>query len=249
MAPSVLAAGPVLCGMCGAEFTPSRSAERSPSSADSAVVDRSFLQRRQQALGVEGSTAAAVDLHPAAMSEDQLAKVDAILEQHRAAGRAISGQELTAWQQRWSTHEERLLVGASPADAAHLNDVARGLLAAAGSLRGPEAIVGEKEFLTGDRVVVGPGGLRVASSGEPELPEGMVGVVEQVADDGTWLDVDFAVDGRARLSTSELNESSLDYGYAVSENELVGDLDLRSIHLAPVLEAAVAPPPTVELDL
>jgi hypothetical protein len=251
MAPSVLAAGPVLCGMCGVEFTASQSAERSAGTEVPAngIVDQSFLQRRQQALEVEGSNTAAVDLHPSAMSERQLTRVDAILEQHRLAGRALTGRELAAWQQRWSTDEERLLVGASAADVARLNDVARELLAAEGSLRGPGAVVGEKEFLAGDRVVVGSGGLRPQPGGESELPQGIVGLVERVAADGTWLDVDFAVDGRARLSTAKLDESSLDYAYAVSEKELVGDLDLRSIHLAPVLEAGVAPPPTVELDL
>ena len=48
MAPSVLAAGPVLCGMCGAEFTPvasrSRGAEASSDPAD-APLDRSHLAR------------------------------------------------------------------------------------------------------------------------------------------------------------------------------------------------------------
>ncbi|HSH60404.1 MAG TPA: DUF6166 domain-containing protein [Acidimicrobiales bacterium] len=251
MAPSVLAAGPVLCGMCGVEFTASKSAERSAGSSATAnaVIDRSFLERRQKALEVQGSSPSALDLHPSVMSEGQLARVDAILEQHRVAGRALTGRELAAWQQRWSTDEERLLVGASAADVAQLNDVARELLAATGSLRGPGAVVDGKEFLAGDRVVVGPGGLRPPTTGEPELPQGIVGLVERVAADGTWLDVDFAVDGRARLSTAELDESSLDYAYAVSEEELVGDLDLRSIHLAPVLEAGVAPPPTVELDI
>lgn len=45
MAPSVLARGPVVCGLCGTEF--STGAEVEVSTADESVVDRSFLDRRR----------------------------------------------------------------------------------------------------------------------------------------------------------------------------------------------------------
>jgi hypothetical protein len=60
MAPSVLAAGPVLCGLCGDEFEVGRRATRSPDrdtaapAAARAVVDHTFLARRQDAIAREG---------------------------------------------------------------------------------------------------------------------------------------------------------------------------------------------------
>jgi hypothetical protein len=48
MAPSVLAAGPVICGVCEAEFTVSASAQAERPAE--AVIDQSFMGRRQAAL-------------------------------------------------------------------------------------------------------------------------------------------------------------------------------------------------------
>ncbi len=56
MAPSVLARGPVVCGVCGSEFSTGAEVERA---GGEAVVDRSFLDTRRAA--VEGDTRA-VDL-------------------------------------------------------------------------------------------------------------------------------------------------------------------------------------------
>ena len=58
MAPSVLAAGPVLCGLCGNEFEVGREASTTPVEQDEvaaegrdSVVNHSFLARRQEAIG------------------------------------------------------------------------------------------------------------------------------------------------------------------------------------------------------
>ncbi|MGH3370992.1 MAG: DUF6166 domain-containing protein [Nocardioidaceae bacterium] len=73
MAPSVLAAGPVLCGLCGNEFRVGRDASRSAGPGDpqmtegTAVVDDTFVTRRQEALAHEHRTA------PSAQAEGRLA--------------------------------------------------------------------------------------------------------------------------------------------------------------------------------
>lgn len=61
MAPSVLAAGPVLCGLCGNEFQTARTASKAPENEAfrgerDAVVDDTFLPRRQEILAGEGTT-------------------------------------------------------------------------------------------------------------------------------------------------------------------------------------------------
>jgi hypothetical protein len=77
MAPTVLAAGPVICGVCDSEFTitPSRSAEREPHT--DAVVDRTFLERRHAAIAAEPG--APTGEHLTAVLERERAKLDAAL--------------------------------------------------------------------------------------------------------------------------------------------------------------------------
>jgi len=76
MAPSVLAAGPVICGVCEGEFTVSKSAER----AADAVVDRTFLARRQAALEADRSLGSAVNEgHLATVLDRERAKLGAAL--------------------------------------------------------------------------------------------------------------------------------------------------------------------------
>lgn len=58
MAPSVLAAGPVVCGMCGSEFSAGAERRRpiEPERSSDAVVARSFVDRRSAALSGEGAS-------------------------------------------------------------------------------------------------------------------------------------------------------------------------------------------------
>lgn len=86
MAPTVLASGPVLCGLCDAEFTsgPQPRRTRVEQEAD-AVVDRTFLARRQAAVTVssDGGTQRA-----RAVLERQWATLDAALTGAEGAGAA-----------------------------------------------------------------------------------------------------------------------------------------------------------------
>ena len=66
MAPKVLAAGPVVCGLCGQEFRTGRETARSTDvvepgdAARPSTVDRTFLARRQEALNREPPSAVAL---------------------------------------------------------------------------------------------------------------------------------------------------------------------------------------------
>jgi hypothetical protein len=52
VAPTVLAAGPIVCGLCEAEFTSGAEPSRTSASNQHSVVDRTFVDRRQAALGL-----------------------------------------------------------------------------------------------------------------------------------------------------------------------------------------------------
>lgn len=58
MAPAVLAAGPVVCGLCGSEFASGAERRRyvEPERSSDAVVARSFVDRRSAALSGEGAS-------------------------------------------------------------------------------------------------------------------------------------------------------------------------------------------------
>jgi hypothetical protein len=80
MAPTVLAAGPVLCGLCGAEFAGGSRRTQEQAHEVDAVVDHTFLARRQSAVAAEAEDAGRI-------------------------GRAIAGLE-----RQWTTLESALAV-------------------------------------------------------------------------------------------------------------------------------------------
>ena len=286
MAPSVLAAGPVLCGLCGNEFQPgriaaqsaapdSRHAEQSPVPlSKNAVVDQRFLARRQEALAAErvgpnlqaarlaGFLAAARDAgygaHPAVAA---LAHRHQLLTEANGAepGPARLPSELTAtqraglldlvsagdkpgdwavtsWYLTLGTDQERPMVAGTRPEAARRRDLARAMLKADGTLHGPAVEIAGREFLAGERIVVGRRGIP-----SHDLDPGVPGHVEQVDTAGSWIEVDFPTAGHYRWACTGPEAFGLDHGYA----ELIDGvehLDLRTIDLRRPAEAALAPP-------
>src|SRR5690606_26802749 len=53
VAPSTLAAGPIVCGLCGSAFADTKSVERAEAAPAAAVVDQTFLARRRLQLDGE----------------------------------------------------------------------------------------------------------------------------------------------------------------------------------------------------
>jgi hypothetical protein len=244
IAPSVLAQGPVLCGLCGAEFSTGRGAERSQGLV---VVDESFMERRRVALAAN------------AAEPDAPGLIGTTAERSSPAALAIAGSMLAdvleqglleSWRRAWGTADEILLSGRSNAEVDRLNNLARGCLRRDGAIHGPAVNVGGHDFAVGERVVVGPDGVDWPGGGHP-VPEGVVGVVEAVGPD--WLEIDFAITGRTRFPTAQLGSRSLGYGYAVHEADVLGGLDVSALSLAParagvVRETEVELPCTVEVE-
>src|SRR5205807_5338861 len=96
MAPTVLAAGPVLCGLCGAEFAGGPRPTQEQAHGADAVVDHTFLARRQSALAAETEDAGRIGRAIAGL-EHQWTTLESALA---VAGIGSSGTTLEPLRQR-----------------------------------------------------------------------------------------------------------------------------------------------------
>jgi hypothetical protein len=250
IAPSVYAQGPVICGVCGAEFTTDRSLARSMERRGLAVVDDSFMERRKQALasGVGTTPTASESTEGPSWGEDHRrltgpARPAALNSTGAGLHDVLHKGMLESWREVWGTADEVLLCGSSDTEIHELNQLARRTLKRDGMLHGPALVAGGLEFMAGDRVVVGPDGLDWPAGG-PAVPQGVVGTVEAVGPG--WLEIDFAIVGRNRFPASTIGTRSLRHGYAVHEADVAGDIDVRSLRM-PLPNQGVAA--TVEAGL
>jgi len=254
MAPSTLAAGPVVCGLCGSEFTngaekTSNQSERGDLGARvtgggavaEAVVDRSFLARRQASL------AADIDQPQAGASdrtlERRLERLENALvgapgpdgdQRHRQErrnrlegllqtelGDTLAGPSdparadrveadhgaLRHWYERYGTWDEEPIPADTPAEGARRERLARVLLKADGTLRGPTLTTAAgAELQAGDRV-------RPAADHE-DLPAGTPGTIERVDPASGSVDIDFATWGRLRTTLNDALSTDLRHDYA-----------------------------------
>lgn len=204
IAKSVLAAGPIVCGLCSAEFA-SPGIERA--GQQSAVVDRSFLDRRRAELGI------GVDA-PVAEKPDERQRDQA------AVGR---------WYERFGTYEELPMPASDERQAARRAELARALLAADGTLKGPSTVIGGLDVAAGDRVV--------ATADDPAtgLPHGTLGTVAAVDPDERVADIDFATWGRLRVGVEDTVARLLrhDYVEPIASQEAEADRGATELSVVP----------------
>jgi len=253
MAPSTLAAGPVVCGLCGSEFTngaakTSNQSEREDlgtrvtggGAVAEAVVDRSFLARRQASL--------AADVEPQVGASDRtLERRRERLENALVAAPGPEGDQrnrqgrrdrmevllqtelgdtpgwpsdparndrieadhgvLRHWYERYGTWEEEPIPADTPAEGARRERLARALLKADGTLRGPILTTAAgAELQAGDRV-------RPAADHD-DLPVGTPGTIERVDPASGSVDIDFATWGRLRTTLNHALSADLRHDYA-----------------------------------
>lgn len=201
IAPTVLAAGPIVCGLCEKEF--SAGVERSsagaslPAGADQANggVESSFLTRRRAALAGEAVRAGA------GRTSEQL-----IADAATATGAQPSDiAAATRWYERFGTADEKPMPAANDAEATRRVELARAILRADGTLRGPSLDLDGTELVSGDRVIVRGD---VPPIG---LPDGTLGTVLGVQ--GDHADLDFATWGRLRAGIGETVSQFLRHDY------------------------------------
>ncbi|MEW6473150.1 MAG: DUF6166 domain-containing protein [Actinomycetota bacterium] len=282
MAPSVLAAGPVLCGVCGSEFEVGRQVsaqadKTAPAAEQNNVVDHTFLARRQAIITREhlpearlaaflsAAREVGIGAHPAVVAlahrHDLLSRQQDPAQAPEPAAPltpvqreglielALAGDKpgdfaVVSWYQALGTEHEQPMPAGTLEEAGRRRNLARAMLKADGTLHGPAVEVIGREFLAGERIVVGPNGIPSL-----ELDGGIPGTVEQVDPAGQWLDVDFPTAGHYRFPTNGPEAAALAYGYA----DVIPGLDrvdLRTLDLHPPIEAEpvpVEPVPTVPL--
>lgn len=218
MAPSVLARGPVTCGVCGSEF----------------VVDREVTATRPPlAVEPDGSAAA----RPPTPTDAATAHAERVLAD---AGRAVDGLDvilqLGAWRRTLDTDTERPIPVATPAVAGRWEQLARAVLTVDGRLTGPSLPLREDlDVRAGDRLIVRPS-TDVAFA--DQLPDpGTPGTVTSVRPVEGLATIDFATAGVYAISAGSLATSALGYDYC--------EVEAATAEPAPrAFEAA----PTPELD-
>ena len=153
VAPGVLAAGPIVCGLCQGEFAAPGVARQNPEAAPS-----------------------------------DLAAVD-------------------DWYRRVGTYDQQPMPAADVHEAARRERLARTLLRADGTIRGPAVEIGGQELAAGDRVI--------AASDEPGtgLPAHTLGTVEAVDAERGSVDIDFATWGRLRVGVEDAVARVLRHDY------------------------------------
>jgi hypothetical protein len=208
VAPTVLAAGPIVCGICEKEF--SAGAERTSAGVSHqagaglarAALESSFLTRRRAALAAETARAA-----PAGRTSEQLIADAAIATGAHPADIAAA----TRWYERFGTADEEPMRAATDDEARRRVQLARALLRADGTLRGPSLDLDGTELASGDRVIVTGDVPRI------DLPEGALGTVLEVH--GDRADLDFATWGRLRAGIGETVSQLLRHDYVASAAE------------------------------
>jgi hypothetical protein len=256
VAPSTLAAGPIVCGLCGSAFAEPKTADRAEVAPAAAVVDQTFLERRRQQLDIERQTpddparlerhharldAVVAELAPTApdvtsLLRERLDRLRALRgePEHRVpvtpeqrGGLADLARELLQdgdgdavrrWYERVGTSHEEPMPAAHDVDEARRLRLARALLRADGTLRGPEVSIGREPLAAGDRVIVtGPNGV---------VPVGTLGTVEAVDAEAAEVDIDFSTWGRLRVGSGDAVLRSLRHDYVTEVDPLPPEVEL-----------------------
>jgi hypothetical protein len=239
MAPSVLARGPVVCGLCGETFvTEPRSASRAigTGAADHQTPNVDVTPRQTVQASPAPSDA------PTALKARGLAEIAGIeLDGH--AARLLT--TVAAWYGQRQSGQDEPLCAAHPEELAELNRLARAMLILDGTLHEPTIDIRGREIAVGEFVSLGPGpGHAHDLDGAAVPPAGVFGIVEAVEPERRELHIDFAIAGRHRIGADTGVGRSLVYGYAEREAEVI-----RLPALDPRREAQLQAEPVREPEL
>lgn len=227
MAPSVLAQGPVLCGLCGQEFATERTAEQS-------VTPRPSQVEQAQAAAAPAPS----EPSPAEQAIRTLTSLVATAEG------AVLLAEVGAWREAHRSGAPRAVGVSTVDDLADANAAARALLKLDGALTGVPVEVDGRELLVGDLVMVGEDHMPLVDLDGVELPPaGVLGTVARTEPDVGIFMVDFPIAGTNRLDVRSPAATMLEYGYA----EVVGRVGAPLIDLRTLPDAVPPDRPVVSL--
>lgn len=212
MAPTVLAAGPVRCGICDTDFTPANQPRLRPFAS---VVDNDQRARIETALDRLimriADTPLPLELPP---NTGPLATLDPL--------QPTPGEldQLKAWYRSIGTPDEAPISVGDAADAARLTALARAVLAADGTLQGDQlhAPATGRGFRAGDRVIV--------TQPNTDIDAGTLGVIEAISRDDQLLRVDFPTAGRLDAHIDGVLAAALDHDYATVDTTALERLEV-----------------------
>lgn len=238
---SVLAQGPVVCGVCGTEFTTGAEVRHGVElDARSPTVDTSFQARRREALAAErggrlretleterSMLAAALD-HPSAGDARVAGPLQARLDRIEAAFNALRGDRpglsrgttptsgsldgrLQTWYVHYGTQAEAPMAATDPVELEELEWRARDLLRRDGTLQGPDLDLGPLDVAVGDRVVT-----RQHLGDGP--PPGTLGTVVSIDMERMSCTIDFATWGTLHVADNSEEAAVLVHDYATLEH-------------------------------
>ena len=252
MAPKTLAAGPVLCGLCGSEFRPSlnrdtgRDAAATGDRADG-VVDRSFLDRRQTALSRETAGDVSLPEPVVRVLQSQRDRIEGLIaglpdardslqrslaDRRERIERALVGTDpppsrTDDGQVLGEWYERWETIDERPMPAADQAEAARRERMARALLRADGSLHGPV-ITTATGLELQAGDRVQAVSDYANLPAGTLGTIEQVDPDGGVVGIDFATWGRLRTTLEDglLAELRHDYAEIGSGGAVGPELDL-----------------------
>lgn len=213
MAPSVFAQGPVLCGLCGQEFSTERGAEKA--------------DPRQAAEPDQLSNATATP-NPPSVTDDGIRTLTALVSTVEGA---FLLAEVGMWHEAHRSGEPRAIEVATAEELVDANGAARALLKLDGELAGAPVEVDGHELLIGELIVMGQHDAQLIDLDGVELPPAFVlgTVVDTDPDAGSFV-VDFSIAGTNRLDVRSPAAMVLEYGYAEVAPQVGAPLiDLRTL--------------------
>jgi hypothetical protein len=216
MAPSVLARGPVVCGLCGEAFaTQTRAASRP---LPTAPAEHPSPNAEITPLHTVGATAAS-STTPSALQTRGLDEITGIELDAQAAALLTN---VAAWYGQRQSGQDEPLCATRMEELVALNRLARAMLILDGTLQEPTIDVDGREIAVGEFVVLGHRHGTAHDLDGIAIPlAGVFGIVEAVDPECRELHVDFAIAGRRRIAADTSVGRSLVYGYAEREAEVI----------------------------
>ena len=240
MAPSVLAQGPVLCGVCGREFSTSRQLEgRASSPRDIEAAHDPLAARDEQTEPPVVQSPSRSDLNAT-----QREGLSVLVELGTHGDGALLLAETGAWYAARGTGTQRPLVGTTPEQVEVANQAARAMLKLDGTLHGPSVSAAGRELSVGELVTIQDTPEPLVDVDGVELPPFAVfGTIEHIDNERDEIVIDFATAGRYTVALDSAAAATLEYGYA----DLAATAGATSIESQLVTSSREHEPPSIEL--